>query len=538
MSHKRCLLLLLGIALLLPQARAVAQIQDGDPVLALADASVKAVPLVVWNRTVVMFRATVGGVPPKERAVLAADRLTQLSGHQLELKPHLMTLEIEGLQARGLVLGNQILFIVAPGDGATVSGESLDKVALKAVEEVSKFIGVKREAIQTGSLLHSIWKALLLSVVVMVLLWIMLKIASKVYERLTEERFGAFPKIAGIESKSIVAHLLRGCLKLFFLLILLGLLYFWAFSICECFPYTRPWADVMGDNLLKLFTGFASSMIHALPNLITIIFIFVMTRFVSRLLGSILESIELRRVTLSWIEPEIARATRRIATILLWLFALTVAYPYFPGSSTDAFKGISVFAGLMLTLGSAGLVNQVMSGLVVVYSRSLSVGDVVKVGEVRGTVLDVGFLTTKFRTPEQQEISIPNAVLVSQTMTNYSRSEIPGAMMATVQISIGYDTPWRLVHELLIKAAEATKEIRKDPSPVVVQKMLGDFYVEYELRAYTASGVSIFNAQTALRASIQDQFNEHGVQIMSPHYEMQPERPVLVKKESRTGPSA
>jgi small-conductance mechanosensitive channel len=230
--------------------------------------------------------------------------------------------------------------------------------------------------------------------------------------------------------------------------------------------------------------------------------------------------------------PETAKASRRIASMTVWLFAVTVAYPYVPGSSSDAFKGVSVFAGLLLTLGSAGMVNQIMSGLVVVYSRMMKPGDFIKIGDVTGQVVDLGFLSTKVRTGIGHEVTMPNALLVGASVSNFSRFDQERGPVISTSITIGYDTPWRQVHALLMLAAERTEGVNHHAKPEILQTALSDWYVVYELRCVITTVEKRVVTLSLLHAAIQDAFNEHGVQIMSPNFEAQPEKPVIVPKSS------
>jgi len=210
--------------------------------------------------------------------------------------------------------------------------------------------------------------------------------------------------------------------------------------------------------------------------------------------------------------------------VLIWIFALVVAYPYIPGSQTDAFKGISVFIGLMLSLGSAGIVGQILGGIVVVYTKAFQTGDYVKIDAYEGKIEEIGVLSTKIRTLRNEEITIPNAVLLSATTTNYSRytRKGEGAMIATT-VTIGYDAPWRQVHAMLEMAASRTSGIRTIPPPRVIQKALSDFYVEYTLLITIDKPEKRYLVLSELHGHIQDVFNEYGVQILSPNFEAQPE---------------
>jgi small-conductance mechanosensitive channel len=215
-----------------------------------------------------------------------------------------------------------------------------------------------------------------------------------------------------------------------------------------------------------------------------------------------------------------------------------VAYPYIPGSETDAFRGVSVFVGLMLSLGSAGLVNQVMSGLVVVYARAIRAGEYVRIGEIEGVVSEVGLLSTKIATVRKEEVTVPNAVMINQATTNYSRLADRDGAVITTSVTIGYDAPWRQVHALLCLAADRTAAVRKDPPPRVAQRQLGDFYVEYLLLVNVDRPDQRPIILSALHANIQDAFNEFGVQIMSPHFVAQPAGTVVVPKEQWHAPPA
>lgn len=215
-----------------------------------------------------------------------------------------------------------------------------------------------------------------------------------------------------------------------------------------------------------------------------------------------------------------------------------IAYPYLPGAHTEAFKGVSVFVGLMLSLGSAGMVGQVVGGLVVVYSRAFRTGEYVKIGDYEGEIREIGILSTKMLTVKQEEITIPNAVLVGSTTVNYSRHAEGGGSILSTSVTIGYDAPWRQVHGLLLMAAERTPGVLKDPTPRVLQRSLSDFYVEYQLLFRIKQPEQRYLILSELHGHIQDAFNEYGVQIMSPHFEMQPDTAIIVPKNDWRKPPA
>jgi small-conductance mechanosensitive channel len=261
-----------------------------------------------------------------------------------------------------------------------------------------------------------------------------------------------------------------------------------------------------------------------------VVLIVVVARIAARGVGFWCDAIEQGRTRVNWLYPETVRPTRRIFMALVWLFAAIMAYPYIPGSDTDAFKGISVFVGLLMTLGSSGLVNQIMSGFMLTYSRALRVGDFVRIGDVEGTVVQMGVLSTKINTLRHEEVTIPNAVVVAQTTTDYSRSHTDG-VYASTEVTIGYDVPWRQVHSMLLIAAERTEGIRREPAPQVLQAALADFHVRYTLLVCPDRQERRPMLLNELHGQILDVFNEFGVRIMTPTYEGDPDKPKIVPKQ-------
>src|SRR5581483_9679378 len=294
------------------------------------------------------------------------------------------------------------------------------------------------------------------------------------------------------------------------------------------FPYTRPWGESMRGFLIATLETLALKAAHAIPGLFTVVVILGVTRLFVRLLGVWFRAVEHGQIQVSWLYPETAQPTRRIVAALLWVFATIVAYPYMPGSETEAFKGVGVFFGLMLTFGSSGLVGQIMSGFMITYSRAVRIGDFVRIGDVEGTVTHVGVLSTKITSPLDEAITIPNAVVVVQTTTDYSRH---GGLFTPTSGTIGNDPPWRQIHAMLLQAARRTEGVRAEPQPTVLQAGLEDFYVKYTLWVCLERQHARPFVLASLHANIQDVFNEYGVQIMSPNYVIDPAAPKVVPKE-------
>jgi small-conductance mechanosensitive channel len=308
-------------------------------------------------------------------------------------------------------------------------------------------------------------------------------------------------------------------------------LYTWLTFSLRRFPYTRPWGESLRGLLLTQLSGVGAAILAALPGLSMVVIIALLTRFVSRLMQPFFSAIEDGRVTIPWIYPETANPTKRLVTVGLWLFALVMAYPYIPGSESEAFKGMSVFIGLVVSLGSSGIVNQVMSGFTLTYSRATRVGDYIAVGDLEGTVTQMGMLSTKVKTATGADVTIPNAVMVSQNVTNYSRFADTEGVYVPTHVSIGYDTPWRQVEGLLLLAAARSAGIRRQPAPRVIAAALDSFNVRYTLLVALEQPSAIKKTLAAVHANILDAFNEYGVQITAPNYEADPDGPKVVPRD-------
>ncbi len=278
--------------------------------------------------------------------------------------------------------------------------------------------------------------------------------------------------------------------------------------------------------------------LSALPGLVIVVVIFIITALVTRLLRLVLRRVETGQLHLPGLHPDTVAVIRKLISVVIWLFALSAAYPFLPGANSLAFKGISVFFGLMLTLGSAGVMNHAMSGLVLTYSRALRKGEVIRIADHEGVVSEVGMLATKILTRENYEVTVPNAVVVSGRIVNLSATLKGEGVNMTTSVTIGYDTPWRQVEAMLELAASRTSGINRDIPPLVRQLALQDWYVAYELQVRLKAGESLAGVRSTLHGHIQDVFNEFGVQIMSPNFISQPEQPVLVTKSNWFAPPA
>jgi len=484
----------------------------------------------VWNRPIVELRATNDDVTPQERAERVRHRIEQLPYTALTSDVRASATTFGEMSGILVTVGSQPIVFILPEDLDPEAGETLQQVGDRTVANLREVLQARADQRRTPVLLRGLG----LSIAATLLLVLALKVIARLRRRALRTPVTATiaprAKVLGLDLGPVLSTLEQALFKFTGFGLVLVALYLWFTFVFAQFPYTRPWGARLGSYLVQLLSGFGKGALGAVPGLFAVVVIFLLTRVVSRAVGGFFGRVESGEIEVSWLEPETAKATKRLVAAMIWIFAITVAYPYIPGSGTDAFKGVSVFVGLMISLGSAGLINQLMSGLVVVYSRACKPGEYVKVGDIEGVVSQVGVLSTKIITRKREEITVPNAVLTGSSLTNYSRlAGAQGAIVSTT-LTIGYDAPWRQVHAMMQMAAERTSGIRKEPRPFVLQRSLSDFYVEYELRFHLDRPEERVPVLSELHAHIQDAFNEFGVQIMSPHFEGQPEGRVVVPR--------
>jgi small-conductance mechanosensitive channel len=478
-----------------------------------------------FNRPIVVFRARVAGRAPDERALgagrLLHDLLAQGVTGPVVAKPFENGAMIT-VASRGVLL-------LTAADVDDLAGETVDGVAARTVDRLRQAFAEAEEARRPGVLLRAAATAAVAIAagwLALMLIGYVRRSAVGLLDTRARRPIASLDEVSAARIRDLQGRVVRALFTGLDLVVVYGVTTF----VLRQFPYTRPWGESMSGFLLSTAETLSLSAVRALPGLFTAALILVAARFLINVAGAWFTAVEHGRVHARWIYPETAQATRRLATALVWLLAIVVAYPYMPGSQTEAFKGLSVFLGLLVTFGSSGLVNQIMSGFMITYSRSLRVGDFVRIGDVEGTVTHLGVLSTKVRSIMREEITIPNAVVVSQTTTDYSRLTESDGVFTPTSVTIGYDAPWRQVHALLLLAAQRTPGLRADPAPVVLQAALEDFYVKYTLYVSLKDQARRAIILDALHANVQDAFNEHGVQIMSPNYVLDPAAPKVVPK--------
>jgi small-conductance mechanosensitive channel len=523
--HAALLTLLAALAWLTPgQAQDTASPAAADPI--------EPMELLIANRPITTLRAQAFGASPAERveAIEAGIVALRARGGPLVVTTRAIP------EGAAILVDGRILFRVLNEDVNRESGETTAVAAEAAARNLTLAMDEIREGRDSKAMLTAVGYTLLATLVLAGLLWLITRVYAVISRRVRAVVQQRSEKLVPNWSRQVVGSsgvtdLAMVPVKLIAWAVVLLLVYEWAALVLGFFPYTRPWGEKLFDNLLGALGGFAAGILHAVPGLLFVALIFFVTRFVVRLVRAFFDGVQAGHVKVGWVDDTTARPTGRLLTAIIWLFALVAAYPYIPGSDSEAFKGIGVFVGLMLSIGASGVVNQAVSGLMLMYTKALRPGEFVQVGDTEGTVTSVGFLTTRIETLRNVEVTLPNAYLVSNETRNLSRLANRGGMRLTTSVTIGYDTPWRQVHAMLQLAAERTTGVFRETPVKVLQTALQDFYVEYTLVVPVADPRHKVAVLTELHANIQDVFNEHGVQIMSPNYEADPADKKFVPRE-------
>jgi small-conductance mechanosensitive channel len=353
---------------------------------------------------------------------------------------------------------------------------------------------------------------------------------------LVEERFTARIKELQARSHDIVRTewiwaILRGVLNTARGIIVLLIVFLYIDLVLSLFPWTRTYAVPLLDLLLTPLRGMGIAFLEYLPKLVFLIILFFVARYAINILQAFFLGIERGSIRFSGFDAEWAIPMYKIARLAVIAFIVVVAYPYIPGSESPAFKGVSLFLGVVFSLGSSASISNIIAGYMVIFRRAFKVGDRVKIGSQTGDVIEMRLQVTHLRTIKNEEVIVPNSLIINTEVVNYSSLARKGGLILHTSVTIGYDTPWRQVHAMLLLAAERTPGLRKEPKPFVLQTALNDFYVGYELNVYTDRPLEMVTIYSDLHQNIQDAFNEFGVQIMSPHYLGDPSQAKIVPKE-------
>lgn len=483
--------------------------------------TVPAEPVYLGGSVLLELRDPLGYPSTKARAAVIRSRLLTLARSS--------DLPLDSLRAEATTFGARIL-----AGAATVAQITWDdlppdetrspaEVAAALLPAVRAGIARERQLFEPGRLATSAILTGALVIVYFGLAWLVgtrARFLARMAGAKAARIFGSFQlRGATLFHRRAIAGVVFRAALLGQILVLLALGYMLLSYVFSLFPWTQGWGARLGAFAFDLARNALAAVLRALPGILLAALVLLafrlLTRFVSRLLDRVAEG----RLVLPGLHPELVKPTKQLVRVFLWIAAIVIVYPLIPGSDSPAFKGVSILLGVVVSLGSTGLVENLLAGLVLTYARSYRLGERIGTGDVLGDVTSVGLLTTKVLTIKNEVVTLGNGQILRGSVKNYSRqaTEGPGVILHT-SVTIGYGTPWRTVHALLIEAAVATEGIEPEPGPFVLQRSLQDFYIQYEINAYTRRANEMVALYGRLHQSIQDAFRRADVEIMSPHY--------------------
>lgn len=497
-----------------PSGAQVARPSSADSAVQLDQGSLGA-PVVVRGDTVLFVPTRYGAFSAAERAEAITERVLGL----WRSPPDSLAL-VAGQSATDIVAGERIVMTVTDADAAA-RGTARDVLA----EEFRRVLWEEINRVSLRSTLRAIGFGLLRTLVatlaMLALVWLLRRGFTRLQAAIAKHR-DAIPsvriKTLELLSASVLAGAIDSAVRMLRILLFVVLFYFYIPLVLTFFPWTARYADRLLDYVLDPVVAVLAKTAAYLPNIVFIAVIVVVTRYVLKAVKMVFDALDRGTLTFGGFERDWANPTYNIARFLIGAFALVVIFPYLPGADSEAFKGVSLFLGALISFGSTSAIANAVAGVVLTYTRAFKVGDRIAIADTIGDVTARTLLVTRIRTIKQVEVTIPNAMVLSAHVHNYTTMSRSVGLILHTGVTIGYDAPWRQVHELLIAAAKATPGIKAEPAPFVLQTSLDDFYVAYQINAYTAEPTTMALTYSALHANIQDKFNEAGVEIMSPHY--------------------
>jgi small-conductance mechanosensitive channel len=513
--------LLLHFSFVLP---AVAQVSPATPPTTQTPSSrddspeedVESGQVIIEGRRILVVYETMGGLTPEDRASAIEKRILVVAQ---ESTPE--SIRVENRSTWAEIFSDEQLLLAVTDLDARMAGKPRQQLAAEYAENIRQAIRNYHEEHSWRIIFAGVVKTLLATLVLIPLLWLVRRIRLAFRSRIekqiqtsarVEQESAWHVSIAYLGPISLgVGAILRWLLILAFVEAYLTITF-------GFFSSTRQISHAMTKWFFSQLEFLAQSALDYLPNLLVVAVIALVTNYLIRVLRLIFGEIRKGKLKIRGFYPDWAEPTEKLIRILVLALAVIVAFPYLPGAKSPAFRGISIFLGVLLSLGSSSAVANAIAGVILTYMRSYLIGDWVQIGETTGEVTEKNLLVTRVLTPKAEIITIPNATVMNGAVKNYSVEAKKNGVIFHTTVTIGYDAPWRTVHQLLINAASATKHVLQHPAPFILQTGLSDFYAAYELNAYTDVPREMLNIFSDLHQNIQDKFNEAGVEICSPHY--------------------
>jgi small-conductance mechanosensitive channel len=486
----------------------------------LAESELNGYPVTgVLGDTIFYVFTRTGATLPKERAKLISERIRGIFESDFFAQDSIILNGDDG--AYDISYKGKIIVHITEKE-AKFQEKRLDDFALETRNAIAFSIAEAKETFKPQKILTRIAYGILGLFVLALLLWLVGKLfgrllsfiearKDKLLKNLTYKDYTFLTAEQEMRGIVILLNVLKWVVKIVIIYIALSVI----FSI---FPATRSWANLLLDYVRKPIISILIAVRDFLPNLFTIVIIFLVMRYFIKFVKYIFREIDSEKLKIPDFHADWAMPTYGIVRVLLYAFMVVLIFPYLPGSDSNVFRGVSVFIGLLVSFGSSSAISNMVAGLVITYMRPFKIGDRIKIGEISGTVIEKTLLVTRLQTIKNEEITIPNATLLNSNTMNFSAMAHREGLLIHTTVTIGYDVPWRIMHQTLMAAAKKTSGIKESPEPFVLQTALEDFYVAYQINAYTSEARKMVLILSELHQNIQDECNARGIEIMSPHY--------------------
>ena len=476
-------------------------------------------PVIINQDTLFTFYTSQGLFTPAERAQVVTKRITTLI-NRIDFNPDSLILKNDSVLSV-ITYKSQLVLAVNNRDAA-ITEFSRPQLAASYLSILKKQLGNVFQNNSFRQLITNVLEAV--AVVILLILfiwgvnrafrWLKLKIITAWESRLAK----LAAKGAPVGYATRIFPLINSLLRVLRFIIIILLVYLALPVLFFIFPSSKPYATLLLSYIVDPLKSILLAFIHYIPNLLTIAVIFTVTFYIVKLVRFIAREIEQGAFSVNGFYPEWAMPTSNIIKVLLYAFMFVVIFPYLPGSDSKVFQGVTVFLGVLFSLGSSSAISNMVAGIVLTYMRPFKIGYRVKVGEITGDVIEKNILVTRLRTIKNEDITVPNGTILNGHTVNYTSTAKTLGLILNTTITIGYDAPWQQIHQLMISAAETTEGLLPEPKPFVLQTALNDFNVSYQVNAYTNLSNQMAGIYSRLHQNIQDKFNEAGVEIMSPHY--------------------
>lgn len=481
---------------------------------------IKGYPVAPFKDTLFLVYHNVGSFSAKERAEYISNKIKRLYNESFFEKDSIKIVPSD--VSMDIVYQNDFVIMSVLDADAKAENSTMANIANRNLAKIKSAIIYQNE--NYSQLPKRIGYTALLVLIIGLILFLTAKIFNFIKNYVVKNRAKYFKgvhynsiKILSPEKQLILLLRIFSVIKIITLILIVYLSLPVLFSI---FPATKDYTTTLLRWILTPAKSAFMGFVGFLPSLFTIIVIIIIFKYSLKIIKFFFYEIKSENIKINGFYSDWALPTFNVIRLLMYAFMLVIIFPYLPGSDSPIFKGVSVFVGVLFSLGSSNAIANMVAGLVITYMRPFKIGDYIKIGDVSGEVIEKTALVTRIRTPKFEDITIPNATVLSSTSTNYSANtnQATKGLLIHTTVTIGYDVPWKDIHAALIDAALKTEMTEKEPAPFVLQTSLDDFYVSYQINVYTKEPTKQPRIYSSLHQNIQDSFNAAGIEIMSPHY--------------------